>query len=349
MNLKDIISAGFSRIPAWLLIALAAAGFWFLSRGMTLGPGTTVGYAEELIHTVGPLQAGRLKELRVMLGQSVKAGDVLAQLDPRPLLLRQNRLKAELEQAKAQLIAEQDLQNAQLQRGQIQAVRAHADVQKMRAELREYDQQVKRMQKLKSKQLIRATDVEEAQRQQRALSADLSARPKGSQRELELAGLRPRPKSDQERRLDERLSPFRVAIAVREAELAELELAISELTLRAPVDGVVGTILQRPGDTLGAGTPVLTIVTTRPGYIVAFVPERQVSHYPKGQPVELRKIGVVLKVLKAQVIELAPMVEEVPVRARPSPTVPMWGRRIVIKVDGTTPLLPGEAFRVSYH
>jgi len=52
--------------------------------------------------------------------------------------------------------------------------------------------------------------------------------------------------------------------------------------------------------------------------------------------------------LRAHVVELAPMVEEVPVRARPTPTVPMWGRRIVVKLDEPVPLLPGDAFRVSY-
>ena len=35
---------------------------------MTLGPGTTVGYVEERLHSVGPVQAGRLKEVRVVLG-----------------------------------------------------------------------------------------------------------------------------------------------------------------------------------------------------------------------------------------------------------------------------------------
>jgi len=333
-------------VPAWVLVGLALAGFWMLTRGMTLGPGTTMAYAEELVHTVGPLQAGRLKEVRVVLGQAVKAGEVLAQLDTKPLELHRDRVKTELLHAKAQLAAETDLQEAMLQRGQIQAVRAHASVQRLRAELSAYDQQVKRLKNLKSKQLIRANDIEEAQRQQRSISADLSARPKGSARDMELLGLRPRPKDEQLRRLEERLHPFRAAIAVQEAALAELDYAIDQLTLRSPIDGLVGAILQRAGDSLGAGTPVLTIVTTRPGHLVAFVPERQMKAFQLGGAVELRKIGLVQIPLKGHVAQQAPMVEEVPIRVRPTPTVPLWGRRIVIKLDEPTPLLPGEAFRV---
>lgn len=348
MSLKDSIRSGIGRIPAWLLVAVSAAGFWVLSHGMTLGPGTTVGYVEERLHSVGPVQAGRLKEVRVVLGQFVKAGEIVAQLDTRPLDLRRQRVQAELAQAKATLVAEQDQQDAQLQRGQIQAVRAHADVQRMRAELREVDQSVKRLSTLKAKQLVRLSEVETARRQQKSIAADLSARPRASSRELELMGLRPRPQSDQQRRLEERLGPYRIAVSVREAELAELEYALGELTLRAPVDGIVGAILQRPGDALNAGTPVITIVTSRPGHIVAYVPERQIRNYQQGAAVNLRKVGVVVASLRAHVVELAPMVEEVPVRARPTPTVPMWGRRIVVKLDEPVPLLPGDAFRVSY-
>lgn len=318
-----------------------------LSRGMTLGPGTAVGYVEEQLHSVGPVQAGRLKEVRVVLGQSVKAGDIIAQFDTRPLDLRRLKVQAELAQAKAMLIAEQDQQDAQLQRGQIQAVRANADVQRMRAELREVDQSVKRLSTLKAKQLVRLSEVETARRQQKSIAADLSSRPRASSRELELMGLRPRPQSDQVRRLEDRMGPFRIAVSVQEAALAEIDYALGELTLRAPVDGTVGAILQRPGDVINAGAPVITIVTSRPGHIVAYVPERQIRNYQQGAVVSLRKVGIAVAALRAHVVELAPMMEEVPVRARPTPTVPMWGRRIVVKLDEPVPLLPGDAFRVS--
>lgn len=347
MSLKDSIRSLIGRIPAWLLVAMAGAGFWVLSRGMTLGPGTAVGYVEEQVYSVSPLQAGRIKELRISLGQAVKAGDILVQLDTRQLDLRKQKVQAELQQAKAQLLAEQDLQAAQLARGQLQAVRANADVQRMRAELREVDQSVKRLSNLTTQRLVRADEVEAARKQQKALAAELSARPHASNKDMEQMGLRPRPLSEQQRRLEQRLGPQQVAIAVHEAELAQIDYEISELTLRAPVDGLVGVILHRVGDVVSAGMPVITLVTSRPGHIVTYVPERQIRNYPPGAVVSLRKIGVAVAAMRAHVVELAPMVEEVPVRARPTPSVPMWGRRIVVKLDDPVPLLPGDAFRVS--
>lgn len=344
---RDSVRVLIGRVPVWVVIAMAVAGFWFLSRGMTLGAGTIVGYAEEHVHSVAPLQAGRLKVLAVRLGQAVKAGDVVAQLDPRPLELRRERLQAGLLQAKAQLASERDQQSQLLTRSQQLAVNAYVDENRARAELRALDEQVKRLTWLRARSLVRASELEDARRRQRALAAELQARPAGTARELEQMGRRPRSLTEQDQRLEARLAPFRAAVAVSESELRELEFALGELTLRAPIDGTVSAILQRPGDMLAAGAPVISVVTMRPGHLVAFVPERQLQGFASGALVRVHRSGLFAPSLRGQVVELSPAVEELPLRARRSFTVPAWGRRVVVKLDEPLPLLPGEAFRVN--
>ena len=334
------------KLPAGLFIGLALLGFWVLSRGMTLGSGSIIGYAEEQPHAVGPLQPGRLKEVRVTLGQAVKAGEVLALLDSRPLELKRARLQAELAQAKAQLLAEEDLQSTQLQRNQLAAMTANIDEKRARAELAELQRQVQCLQWLKSRQLIHATELEDAQRRLRTVTAELAARPTGTQRELELLGQRPRTAGEQSHRLQDRLSPYRAAVVVSETALHELEYALAEQTLRAPVDGTIGAILQWPGDALAAGAPVVTVVTARPGHLTAYAPERQSRQLQLGMPVQLRRPGLLVSALRGHIVELAPHIEEFPPRARVSATIPMWGRRAVIKLDAPATLVPGEVFRV---
>lgn len=347
MNRKELRRELRERLPSLLLVLVAAAGFWVLSRGMTLGAGAVVGYAEDQLHSVGPVKAGRLQTVPVRLGQEVKAGQVLAQLDTRALELQRERLRAQLAQAKAVVVAEHDVQNTLLLLNQIQAVSTHIDETRARAELRELDLQVKRLQWLGTRRLVRESDLEEARRRQHSLAADLAARPTGTTSELALIGRRPRSTDEQAQRLAERLAPYRAAVVVSENALRELEHAIAELTLRAPVDGTIAAILQRPGDALGAGTPVVTVVTTRRGHLVAYVPERQLHSLRVGTPVSVRRSGAFVAALKGHVTELAPMVEEFPPRARTSATVPAWGRRVVIVLDDLAPLIPGEAFRVS--
>jgi multidrug resistance efflux pump len=335
------------KLPPWLIILLCAGGFFVLTGGVTVGSGSITGYAEEQLHAVGPLDAGRVKAVPVRLGQVVKAGDVLAQLDSQVLELRRARLQAELDQAKAMIVSEQDQQRALLQRNQIQAVKIYADEKKSRAELKVLDQQVQRLEWLRARQLVRQSELEDARRRQHAVAAELSARPAGDQQALELAGQRPRPLSDQTGRLEERLAPFRAAVVVGEKALAEVEYNIRELTLRAPVDGTVGAILLRPGDAVAAGAPVVQVVVVRPGRVVAYVPERAVRNLSAGTEVRVRRVGVLASRMSGRVVEMSPMIEEFPPRARHSPAVPMWGRRVIIQLGEPAPLLPGEAFHVS--
>lgn len=331
---------------AALPLLVAIGGFWVLSRDLPGCQGAFTGYADEQIHPVVPLQAGRLKSVPVQLGMMVHAGDIVAVLDSLPLELQRAELMTELDQAKAQLVAAQDVQRAGLQRGQLQAVRTHAIAERSRAELRQLKQQVQRLQLLSKAHLVRQSELEAALIQQQAVAADLRSRPTGTPRELQLMGLQPRPRSDQNQRLEERLAPYRAALQVKQAALRQVEYAIQQMVLRAPVDGMINTILLWPGAMVGPTTPVLNVVAVPPGRIVAFVPERQVQSVRVGAPVQVRRVGRLLGGLTGRLAELAPIVEEVPPRARLSPTAPMWARRVVIELDAKVPLLPGEAFHV---
>lgn len=347
MSRSESIRALFRRLPAGILVALVLGAFWLLSNGMTSGPGAIVGYAEEREHAIAPIHSAQLLEILVHLGQEVQRGDVLARFDTQLLELEREKLKAELEQAQDEIAAERDRETAQLQRGQILAVRQYVTEERSRAELRELDLQVKRLTQLRAQNLIRADELEAARRRQQALRADLASRPTGTQRELQGLGLRPNSSTTQGERLASRLAPLHSAVKAKTAALRQLEYTINAMTLRAPVSGRVGAILLQPGTMVPTGAAVLSLTTMREGHIVAYVPERQVGGIAPGTALSVRRLGITVKTLRGHVVELAPKVEEVPVRARPAPTIPVWARRIVIKLDEPTTLLPGEAFRVS--
>lgn len=343
MSLRSLLP----KLASFALIAAAAIGFWILSNGMSAGSASITGYAEERLHQVGSLQTGRIKSLLVSLGQSVRVGDVVATLDTRLLELERDRLRASIAKAQAQLTAQEDIERSQLQRSQLQAVRTFADEQRSRAELRELNKRLSRLQALQKEQLVRATDVEVTRQRQQALAADLAARPMGSARSLALMGMRPRPSSDQEARLADRLAPFRAALAVEEAALHKVEQEITEMTLRAPVDGVVSVVVQQVGDVVRAGMPVITLTTTRPGVVVAYVPERQARRIQVGDRVMLRRYATLQGRLDAHVVETAPNLEQAPLRLSARLSLPFFVRRIVVRLDTPQALLPGESFYVT--
>ena len=58
---------------------------------------------------------------------------------------------------------------------------------------------------------------------------------------------------------------------------------------------------------------------------------------------------VFARALPAKVIEVSPEIDEAPVRARVAPSIPVWGRRVAVKIEGTEgEILAGEALDVSF-
>lgn len=335
------------RLPAVLVVAAAGVGFVSLVPGGSTASLSTRGYAEAIDRPVAALRAGRLASLRVRVGQHVRAGQVLAALDPRELDARRERLNAEMGQLEARLLAERNVQDLDVMRGELLALRVRASEREDRAELRELTTQMNRLDGLASQQLVRATEVEDARRKREALAARVATYDKAlenGQAGLGEKGVRGAP--GHAVAVATRLAPFREALKVQEAELHEIKIQLADLTLRAPADGTVSSILHRPGDVVPAAQPVLTVVTSRPGVVVATVPERAAGGIDVGTAARVRRPGLWTAWSDGRVIEVAPEMEEIPIRARPSPGVPAWGRRVVIEVASVEPLLPGETFHV---
>ncbi|MFC0269078.1 efflux RND transporter periplasmic adaptor subunit [Kushneria aurantia] len=102
--------------------------------------------------------------------------------------------------------------------------------------------------------------------------------------------------AEQERRELQRLEPLasRGAIATRqldeqrnllnnaEAEVARLEVALEDRTIRAPVDGVVGLADLSPGEMISAGTPLVTLDRLSRVHVDFPLPERQLGQVAIG-------------------------------------------------------------------
>lgn len=325
------------RFPAMsTAIVMAAMGFFVLQRGTSRGA-SAVAYAEAVHHEVSPLSTGRVKEIYVRVGQRVRRGDVIALMDDRPLVATRERTRAEIEKRRAEVAAALLEQESRVTRSELAVLRARAEEQGDRARLEELSRQMARLDDLLERKMIPATDVESAHEKAHELAARVS-----SYDRARAAGSAPAA-GTQRSTLDARIEPYRRAVAVQEAVLADVERAIEDLTLRAPVDGAVTTVWRHPGDVAAAATPIATIVDGRAGLIVAIVPEGA----QLGTHATVRRKPLFSRSFEGEVVEVAPEIEEVPVRARSSPTVPAWGRRAFIQLAEGTELVPGEALHVT--
>lgn len=103
------------------------------------------------------------------------------------------------------------------------------------------------------------------------------------------------------------------------------------------------------GATVEAGAPLMVISPTSSNQILAYLPEEQVRFARHGTRVVVRRValGGPSKLLTGTVQRLAESVSEAPLRFRRTPSIPTWGRGLLIALDDEVALMPGEAVHVA--
>jgi HlyD family secretion protein len=335
----------FARIVGPLAAVAAAGLFWILSHG-GVSPSLSVrGYAEVIDHPVASLQTGRIISVKVAVGQVVKAGDIVATTDSRELELKLETARVALNQSSAELAAQDVNARAAVARAELLVVRLKGSANRDQAALAEVKQQLSRLQKLADEQLVQVQEVERAKLQEAQLSASVSMYDAAAQqRQGGLGrGMTAGATTSEVARL---VAPYREAVRLREEAVKLAALQLEESTIRARSEGIVSLILHREGDVVPLGTEIVRIASGRPGFIVCWLPERSVEKVSPGMTAGLRTTGPFDSGFAGHIVEIAPELEEVPIRARLSPNVPAWGRRVVIESSPGRPLVLGEAVHV---
>jgi HlyD family secretion protein len=270
---------------------------------------------------IAPKTAGRILELRVREGDTVKAGDVIAILDDEQVRARENAARAVLQEAEAKqssaqgqiaVLQEQMSQN-QLQTDQAKVdaggrVRqAEADLAAAEADLAQQQAayQIAAFNKDAYAKLAKTGAVSEQQGLQYAATADQQAaavisakrRVDAAQGSLTTAkanldnpGIR---KSQvdlvgkQITQQNAEIANARASTEQARAELAEAEANRADLIVKAPFDGTVATRAAEPGEVVTAGTALITLIDLNKVYLRGFVPEGEIGKVKVGQSARL--------------------------------------------------------------
>ncbi|MBN2314289.1 MAG: HlyD family efflux transporter periplasmic adaptor subunit [Sedimentisphaerales bacterium] len=131
-----------------------------------------------------------------------------------------------------------------------------------------------------------------------------------------------------------------------------------EIELKAPFAGVVISIqgqanqaifhrpgegvIRRAGEVVRAGDSILAVAETAPSEIVAYVSEAQLGFVKETTPVEIVKRRPPEQKARCQVDYVGPALELIPEQLWLNPTVPQWGRPIVIRIPEGLELIAGE-------
>jgi multidrug resistance efflux pump len=242
-----------------LIIALLVA-YYVLSNRHT--PFTTDAYVQAFVIQVAPRVEGEVVRVCVRENQSVKKGDLLFEIDPRPFEHRVALLEAKEVQAVHQVAQiESELTASEANNARIAAEEAYAQaVQDQETEIRKEGATTER----KYLDAVQKYRVAQADRKQ---SQALTSKAREA--------------------LTARIGGEHAIVAEIRAQLADARLDLSWARIYAPANGYVTNVQLREGSYVHAGTPVLTCIDTDRWWVVANYRENSLEDMKPGQPARL--------------------------------------------------------------
>jgi multidrug efflux pump subunit AcrA (membrane-fusion protein) len=222
--------------------------------------------------------AGIVRDVRVQLGTEVKAGDVIARLDPRELQLALDRAESALRQVEAQLgidhQAKQPPSDDQI-----------ASVRQATANRDDARSAFERAQQLSGRGLLTQADRDTAETRLKVAEANYQAT---------LDTVHSLKASLQDRRASYELAQKKVADAV----------------IRAPVAGSISERLIQPGEYIRENIPVATIVQMNPLKLKTAIQEKHASLITPGQTVEFDVEAFLNRKFKGRIAYVSPAIDQ---------------------------------------
>ena len=283
------------------LLLLGAWTLWLIAARVAVTEVSDAARVEAAAggHELSLALAGRVRAVRVMVGDTVAAGQVLVELDDREttvaLELAREQLTSLAEvitRREREIAAEREVLEAVEQAAGALASEARARVDRALAAARLAEAELAEAELLRDSEVGTASEV----RRNRATSEQLRA----ETRELKSAGDRQRIELTRDSRaqlaaivrIEGEIAELEVEQAAVRARIATLEEQLERHLLRAPIDGVVGELaaIER-GSWLDRGDRIGVVIPDGELEIVAELSPAAIGRVAAGQHATLRLAG----------------------------------------------------------
>jgi len=289
---------------------------------------------------VAPKTAGRILEVRVREGDTVKAGSVIAVLDDEQVRAREQAAREALAEAAANArsagdqiaILKQQLQQNRLLTGQakldadgrvseaeanLAAAQSDLAQQKAAYELALFDKDAyTRLAKSGAVSERQGKQAEATADQDAAIVAATQGRVEAAQGALTIAqanlanpGIRGSQVTAVEQQIvqqEAQIASINASAARARDQLTEAEEDRQDLTVKAPFDGTVMTRAAEPGEVVQAGTAIVTLLDLSQVYLRGFIPEGEIGKVAIGQPAHIFLDSNPKQPLNAYVLRIDP-------------------------------------------
>ncbi len=243
---------------------------------------------------VSPLVQGRLQKLLVDEGSEVKAGQLIAEIDPTELKTVRDSatqnirtLQARLLQANTTLAMNDRQTAAAVQQAEASLTAARAQLEQAKATLALNDVTYKRNQGLFQGGAIAAQDRDTAESNYLASQANVKAleeQIKAAEAQLEAA----RANRQQVDVQQADIAATRAQLAQASAQRDQADTQLGYTKIDAPISGIVSVRVARQGEVVQAGGPVVTVLDVDHLWVQADVEETYIDQIGFGQKLQVR-------------------------------------------------------------
>lgn len=151
-----------------------------------------------------------------------------------------------------------------------------------------------------------------------------------------------------EPRYERLLGPLKAEIAVQEGLIAELQVQLEDLDIRAPFSGVIAAIYAWPGQIVQPGNPIVTLAADQGRYVVAYIRDNERFRPQVGMRIDLRTRHEQPRIYVTHVEQVGPQMELLPLHQSRDPRMMEWGLPVRIAMPATASLRPGELVDIRF-
>jgi HlyD family secretion protein len=278
------------------IVGLIAVGYYWFSTDHTKDM-VLIGTVDSNQVVVSPQVQGRIQRLLVDEGTQVKAGDLIAVLDPSELEAEERAAAATIASLRSKVTETQyterstkgstssDVVNAQarLQSARAQELQAEAMLQKVESDSRRMIALAKQGVASEQESVQADANLKAQQATVQALKEQVSA----AQADLNSAVAR----THQATAALSTVASTRAQVANAEAQLKEAEVRLGYTKIYAPVTGTVSVRAVREGEVVNPGSPLVTIIDLGDTWVRADIPETAADHIGLGDTLRVRLPG----------------------------------------------------------
>ena len=250
-----------------LATTAGAAGWWWLSR--SAGANAWQGYVDAEYVRVSPTLTGRVTSIAVARGDQVSAGALLFTQDDADDVAARDAAAGKLAEAQARLA------NLETRSRDTEIAQGKADLADLVATRDRITWDLARNEELlrtgaASRQTVdqQRADLASATARVEAATAKLAQMQSPTGREYEIAAQR-------------------AMVAQAQAGLAQAEWRVSQRRVTAPTAALVSDTYARPGETINAGVPVVSLLPPQNILVRFFVPETELATLHVGDPLAI--------------------------------------------------------------